>query len=128
LFNNNPDFGVIFLNMLNIYVHLILQKASSYTKVYNVVARIPRSKVATYGQIAILAGLGSQARLVGYALNKIPENSKLPWHRVVNREGKISYSPRRQEYNQLQRDLLEAEGVQFDKDNRITMNIFQWIE
>ena len=116
------------MNTLSIYVHLVLQKANSYIKIYNVVARIPRGKVATYGQIAILSGLGSQARLVGYALNKIPENSNLPWHRVVNREGKISYSPHRQECSQLQRDLLEAEGVSFDTVNKIQMKIFQWIE
>jgi methylated-DNA-protein-cysteine methyltransferase-like protein len=114
--------------MLSIYVHLILQKTSSYIKIYNTVARIPRGKVATYGQIAVLSGLGSQARLVGYALNKIPKNSDLPWHRVVNKEGMISYSPHRKEYKQLQRDLLEAEGVIFDKNNKISMIKFQWIE
>ena len=63
---------------------------SSHRKIYAAVARIPRGRVATYGQIARLCGLSGQARLVGYALSALPEKSRLAWYRVVNAEGRIS--------------------------------------
>ena len=60
-----------------------------YKLIYDVIAQIPKGKVATYKQIAIMAGLGRQPRMVGYALHKVPEHLKLPWHRVINSQGKI---------------------------------------
>jgi methylated-DNA-protein-cysteine methyltransferase-like protein len=77
-----------------------------------VVRSIPRGRVATYGQIAFLAGRPQAARLVGRILSELPEGSRVPWHRVINARGEISRGPRRREDNG-QRARLEAEGVCF---------------
>jgi methylated-DNA-protein-cysteine methyltransferase-like protein len=90
-------------------------------RVYAAVKRIPRGKVATYGQIARIAGLGPLARQVGYALRALDDDS-VPWHRVVNGRGLVSV---RSEAD-LQRDLLEAEGVVFDDTGRIDLTRYQW--
>ena len=87
--------------------------ASSYAKIYAVVARIPRGRVATYGQIAALAGLPRQARLVGYAMHALPADSDVPWHRVVNAAGKISLRSNGLGHDELQAHLLRREGVRF---------------
>ncbi len=78
-------------------------------------SRIPRGRVATYGQIARLAGLGAHARLVGYALHAAPRGLGLPWHRVINARGCISL-PRHDGGYDLQRSLLESEKVIFAGD------------
>jgi methylated-DNA-protein-cysteine methyltransferase related protein len=89
------------------------------------VRRIPRGRVATYGGIAELAGLEGHARQVGYALHDLPANSGLPWHRVINAKGEIS--PRTAgDSHELQRMLLEAEGVEFDLAGRIDLKRFRW--
>ena len=89
------------------------------------IRRIPRGRVATYGQIAELAGLEGHARQVGYALHNLPPKSNVPWHRVVNAKGEIS--PRSvDDSHELQRMLLEAEGVEFDLRGRIDMKRFRW--
>jgi methylated-DNA-protein-cysteine methyltransferase-like protein len=85
--------------------------ASSYRRIYAVVARIPRGKVATYGQIAALADLPRQARLVGYALNVLPADTAPPWHRVVNAKGEISLRSNGLGHDQIQAQLLTREGV-----------------
>jgi methylated-DNA-protein-cysteine methyltransferase related protein len=97
----------------------------SYRRIYAVVARIPRGKVATYGQVATLAGLPRQARLVGYALNVLPAGSPLPWHRVVNARGQVS--PRRSGlgHDQIQAQLLKREGVKWSGDS-IRLAEHQW--
>jgi methylated-DNA-protein-cysteine methyltransferase-like protein len=100
----------------------------SYQKIYDVVARIPSGKVATYGQIAELAGLRGHARLVGYALHNLPHNSALPWHRVINGLGKISYAITSEPFDSLQRKLLEAEGVIFNDEGKTDLNRFRWCE
>jgi methylated-DNA-protein-cysteine methyltransferase related protein len=83
-----------------------------WQKIYRAVRRIPRGRVATYGTIATLAGLDGHARQVGYALHALSEASRVPWHRVVNAKGEIS--PRSAgDSHELQRMLLEAEGVEF---------------
>jgi alkylated DNA nucleotide flippase Atl1/uncharacterized protein YndB with AHSA1/START domain len=81
--------------------------------------------VATYGQIAALADLPGHARQVGYALNAMPHDGLAPWHRVINAQGKIS---RRATpgYEFIQRGLLEAEGVRFGPDGRISLKRFGW--
>ena len=81
--------------------------------IYAVVRRIPRGRVATYGQIAVLAGLRGQARLVGYALAALDVDTDVPWHRVVNARGAISL-PATGHSARMQRARLEAEGVVFD--------------
>jgi methylated-DNA-protein-cysteine methyltransferase-like protein len=85
--------------------------SGSYRAIYAVVARIPRGKVATYGQVAQLADLPRQARLVGYALNVLPAGRRLPWHRVVNAKGQISARSNDLGHDQMQAQLLAREGV-----------------
>lgn len=95
----------------------------SHQRIHDVVARIPRGRVATYGQIARIARLPGQARLVGYALHALPAGTRLPWQRVVNAQGAISVGG---ESGARQRKLLEAEGVRFDGRGRIDLEKFQW--
>lgn len=85
-------------------------KNSFYQKIYQIVKKIPKGKVATYGQIAALAGSPRAARIVGYALHIIPENSNIPWQRVINRQGIISTTCHIHPPT-LQRDILTSEGV-----------------
>ncbi|MFK7793917.1 MAG: MGMT family protein [Gammaproteobacteria bacterium] len=80
--------------------------------IWQIVAAIPKGKVCTYGQIARSAGYPSHARYVGSTLRNLPKNSRLPWHRVVNAQGKISFPPDSEAYNR-QKSLLESEGVVF---------------
>ena len=101
-------------------------KQSLYSQIYATIRRIPRGKVATYGQIAKLAGLPRYPRLVGYALFNSETDSRLPWHRVVNAKGEISYSPSRKKADQLQHLLLEAEGVMFSERGRIDLARYRW--
>lgn len=100
--------------------------SGAYPKFYAVVRRIPRGRVATYGQIAALAGLARQPRLVGYALHALPDGSTVPWHRVVNAKGEISLRTDPHAIFNPQRDLLEDEGVEFDVRGRIALARFQW--
>ncbi len=99
---------------------------SSYRKIWDVVLRIPRGRVATYGQVARLAGLPNHARLAGYALHALSVKSPVPWHRVVNAKGEVS--PRRDgsEHDRLQRLMLEREKVRFDRNGRIALAVFRW--
>jgi methylated-DNA-protein-cysteine methyltransferase-like protein len=94
-----------------------------YEKIYTVIRKIPRGKVATYGQIAKLAGMGSHARLVGYALHALTPDKRVPWHRVVGAGGKISLGG---EGYSIQRKLLETEGVEFTAGGKIPLSQFGW--
>ena len=97
----------------------------SRASIWAVVRRIPSGKVATYGQVASLAGLDGHARQVGYALSALPQGSDVPWHRVVNSFGEIS--PRSAgDSHELQRLLLEGEGIEFDAGGRIDLARFNW--
>ena len=97
----------------------------TYQRIYAVVRRIPRGRVATYGQVAELAGLEGRARQVGYALHSLPPNSGLPWHRVINARGEIS-ARSGSDWGELQRLLLEAERIMFDRQGRISLERFRW--
>src|SRR5688572_33178243 len=89
-------------------------------RIYAVVARIPRGGVATYGLVAALAGLPRRARLVGHALRVLEDGRRIPWHRVVNAAGAVS--PREDPmFEQIQRKLLEKEGVAFDARGRVEL-------
>ena len=99
--------------------------ANGYARIYSVVQRIPAGRVATYGQIAVLAGLPGHARQVGYALNALPDEHDIPWHRVINAKGQISLRAELG-YDDLQRRLLEAEGVVFDGEERVYFSEFGW--
>ncbi len=83
-----------------------------YQRIWEVVAGIPPGCVLNYGEVARLAGLPGRARLVGRALGLAPKSIKLPWHRVVNAQGGISFRPDGAKYRR-QRELLEGEGVEF---------------
>jgi methylated-DNA-protein-cysteine methyltransferase-like protein len=89
-----------------------------------VVDSIPRGSVATYGQVAREAGLPRHARLVGAVLGALPAKSSLPWHRVLNAQGRVS--PRDSRHCRAQRGLLEAEGVAFDARGRVDLARFRW--
>lgn len=96
-----------------------------YKIIFKVIRRIPRGRVATYGQIATLAGIDGHARQVGYALHSLPNGSGVPWHRVINARGEVS--PRiTSDSHELQRMLLEAEGVKFDARGRVELKKFAW--
>lgn len=97
----------------------------TYKRIYGVVKRVPRGRVATYGQIAWLAGLPRGARQVGYALHALPQTRDVPWHRVINAQGRISMRSR-SDHDELQRILLEAEGVTFDERGRVSLDRFRW--
>ena len=99
-------------------------RASTWARIHAVVRRIPRGRVATYGQIAVLASLPGQARLVGYAMSALPAHSPVPWHRVVNAAGRISVRGEGAG-GVTQRILLEREGIRFGGD-RIDLERFGW--
>lgn len=89
-------------------------------QVWQIVHAIPRGQVATYGQIARLAGMPQQSRLVGRILSQLPKSTKLPWHRVVNSQGKISNpNPARQQQR------LAQEGVTL-VNGRVSLKIYRW--
>ncbi|MBW8874298.1 MAG: DNA alkylation repair protein [Acidobacteria bacterium] len=94
--------------------------------IYAVIRRIPRGKVATYGQIAALAGLPRRARLVGTALRETPEGLDLPWQRVINAGGRVSPRGGLGVEEGYQRHLLEEEGVVFDSHGRVDLERFGW--
>jgi len=96
---------------------------SKWNRIYSVVKLIPHGKVATYGQIATLAGYYRQARQVGYALHVVPSDD-IPWHRVINAQGKISLNL--EMGGAVQRKLLENEGVIFTAANIIPLREYQW--
>jgi methylated-DNA-protein-cysteine methyltransferase related protein len=91
-----------------------------------VVRRIPPGHVATYGQVASLAGKPGHARQAGYAMHAVPEGSGVPWHRVVNARGEISPRAEGGWAEGWQRHLLEEEGVAFDGRGRIDLARFGW--
>lgn len=96
-----------------------------YELIWRVVRRIPHGRVATYGQVAELAGLEGHARQVGYALHNLPARNDVPWHRVINAKGEIS--PRSAgDSHELQRMLLQGEGVKVDPRGRIDLKTFRW--
>lgn len=98
---------------------------ASYETYYGLIRRIPEGRVATYGQIAALAGLPGAARQVGYALHALPGDGDVPWHRVVNAQGRIS--PRSgNDHDTQQRRMLENEGIEFDERGRVMMDLYQW--
>jgi methylated-DNA-protein-cysteine methyltransferase-like protein len=97
--------------------------SAAYAAIYAVVRRIPTGKVASYGQVARVAGLTNAARQVGYALHALPAGSRVPWHRVLNAAGAISL---RDHHALTQRMLLAREGVAFDARGRVDLARFGW--
>ncbi len=99
--------------------------SDNYRRIYAVVRRVPAGTVATYGQVAAIAGLAGHARQVGYALHALEEGSDVPWQRVINAKGEVS--PRATpEWEGYQRHLLEEEGVEFDQRGRVDLDRYRW--
>lgn len=100
--------------------------SSTFEIIYSIVAKIPEGRVAAYGQIAAMAGMPRGARTVGWAMKAVPEHRKLPCHRVVNKSGRLSpehvFGGR-----EIQRSLLEAEGILFEFDGTIDMKKYLWM-
>ncbi|TMP39434.1 MGMT family protein [Pseudoalteromonas rubra] len=94
------------------------------SKVFTLIGAIPSGNVATYGQIAALAGAPKHARAVGYLLKHLPVESSLPWHRVINSQGKISFPPESDKFSE-QSALLRSEGVQI-QGGKVALRRYQW--
>lgn len=101
-------------------------RLDSYDRIYAAVRRIPPGRVATYGQIAVVAGLPRQPRLVGYAMHALPNGTGVPWHRVINAQGRVSPRSDRGAGSVRQRLLLESEGVRFDAAGRVSLARYGW--
>ena len=97
---------------------------NTFSKIYEVVRRIPRGRVASYGQVAALAGNRRWARVVGYALHVNPDPEGIPCYRVVTKDGRVSEAFAFGGGNR-QIELLQADGVEFT-DGRVDMQRFQW--
>lgn len=97
----------------------------AFEKIYDVVRRIPRGRVATYGQIAALAGNPRWARVVGYALHVNPDPDTIPCYRVVNRLGETAKAFAFGGED-MQRQLLEQDGIEFDADGRVKLDAYIW--
>ncbi len=93
-------------------------------KIWLVVSEIPEGKVATYGQVAELAGMPAGARIVGNVLSHLPPGSQLPWHRVISCRGEISFPEGSNRY-QKQRQRLEDEGIVFI-GTRLKLSEYRW--
>lgn len=93
-----------------------------------VIRRIPKGWVATYGQVAAMAGLPRRARLVGHILQNLDPAITIPWHRVVNAKGEVSRSPSRNGGDTLQQRLLQQEGIEFDTNNRFNLERYRWLD
>lgn len=94
-------------------------------RVLKIVRRIPKGKVLTYGQVAILAGVPRAARIVGGILFSLGPRSRLPWQRVINFKGGISTY--RVGSGDRQKELLEREGFRFDRKGHIVLKQHQWV-
>jgi methylated-DNA-protein-cysteine methyltransferase-like protein len=99
--------------------------STNYQRIHEVVKRIPRGCVATYGQVAALAGMAGHARQVGYALHALTKNSGVPWHRVINARGEVS---KRAEpmFEEIQRTLLKKEGVVANDKGMFSLKQYLW--
>ena len=101
-------------------------ESTEFTKnVISFIKKIPKGKIATYGQIAKLAGKPQGSRGVAWILHSSTLKHDLPWHRVINSQGKISF-PEGTDHYFKQRRLLEVEGVHFRESGKIDLKLFQW--
>ncbi len=102
-----------------------MNNTNFFKRVYDIVCRIPEGQVATYGQIALMAGNPYASRIVGYAMSKAPSEQNLPCHRVVNKEGRMA-----PDYvfggQKTQRSMLENEGITFMANGCIDMRKHLW--
>lgn len=98
--------------------------ANNKQKIWQIVHAIPKGKVASYGQVANMAELPGYARYVGHVMKSLPVDSQLPWHRVVNSRGQLSFPRDSREYR-LQKSRLEAEGIVF-VNGRFSLEKYAW--
>ena len=98
---------------------------TTFEKIYDVVRKIPRGKVATYGQIAALAGNPKWSRVVGYALHVNPDPDEIPCYRVVNRFGGLSSAFAFGVINEQER-LLREDGIEFRSNGTVDLNEYLW--
>lgn len=102
-------------------------ETSTYDRIYAIVRQIPPGQVASYGQVATLAGLPGRARLVGYALFRVTlPSADIPWHRVINAKGEVSHSPQRRGTDYIQAQMLADEGIEFNPKGRISWQRYGW--
>lgn len=101
-----------------------MDNTGAFSRIYKIVGNIPPGRVASYGQVAALAGNPRLARRVGQALSRPPQALMLPCHRVVKKDGTLAPD---QVFSGLQRPMLEAEGVLFLPDGRVDMAACRWI-
>ena len=95
-------------------------------RIWQVISLIPTGKVATYGDVARQAGMPGAARRVGHALRLLPDSTSIPWHRVINAQGRISLKEgSASHYTQSER--LEAEGVLFRANRTLDLRQFRWM-
>lgn len=99
---------------------------STWPRFYEVVRRVPEGRVTSYGAVARGAGLPGYARQVGYALAALPDETDVPWQRVVNARGEVSARRGGRSHEHIQRAILETEGVTFDARGRIDMDVHGW--
>lgn len=100
-------------------------RPSRWERFYAIVRKIPRGRVATYGQVAKLARLPGHARQVGYALNALSDGNTVPWHRVINSQGRIS--PRADPgWVLMQVRMLEGESIEFGPGDRVSLDKYGW--
>lgn len=95
-------------------------------RIYRAVMRIPRGRVATYGQVARVAGLPRRHRQVGRALRLLVDDGLVPWHRVLGASGRISERSVDGEVERLQRERLVEEGIHVDEQGRVSLRQYQW--
>jgi len=100
------------------------KKGQLFKQILDIVRQIPKGKVATYGQIAFIAGI-QNPRLVGFALATLKEGTDIPWFRVINSKGQISF-PEQSDGFKIQSSLLQNEGIKFDIKNRINLKQCGW--
>ena len=96
------------------------------SRIWHVITLIPRGKVASYGDLAMQAGMPGAARRVGRALKGLPRDTKIPWHRVINAQGRLSL-PADSAARYAQRERLEAEGILFRGNGSVDMGKFRWL-
>jgi methylated-DNA-protein-cysteine methyltransferase-like protein len=104
----------------------VVAAKSSHERIYAIVRKIPRGRVTTYGTVARLAGLGAHARLVGYALSALRDGTSVPWHRVINAQGRLSLDRAASSAGVTQMMRLEREGLRVDAAGRLSLTQFGW--
>jgi len=104
----------------------VVKPGGTHDRIYAVVRKIPKGRVTTYGTVARLAGFPGQARLVGYALSALPTGTAVPWHRVINAQGKLSLEQKGSSSGITQRLRLQREGVTVDAAGRVALAAFGW--